>query len=90
MPPTAERSRAGIKHAIHRFSVHRFAILRIAPLQVLVGVVANVEVPLHGSVFRSKGVKGGNVVVFGQAVYARHLARIAARLEQDHPLPSFR
>ena len=59
---------------------------------VLVGVVADEEVPAHRLVLGGEGVEGRHVVVVGQAIGVAHaatspreLARIAARLEQQRP-----
>src|ERR1035438_3159925 len=88
---SAERAGARIEHTIHRFAVPRFVILGIALLQAPVGEVANEEIPLDGFVLRRESVKGGNVVIFRQAVHAgvdaiaaRQFARLAACLQQHH------
>jgi len=94
---SAERARARIEHAIHWFAVPRFVILRIALLKTPVGEMANKEIPLHGVIFRGKAVKGGDIVIFRQAIdvgvksiATRQLARITACLQQQHAAAGLR
>jgi hypothetical protein len=66
----AEGSGSGIEHAIDALAAPLFAILGIKPLALIVGVVADKEVPLNGIVLRGEGVEARDVVIVGQAIHA--------------------
>src|SRR5271165_3161196 len=73
-----------IQHAILLLTV-----LRIQPLLAVIGVMTNIEVPLHGAVFGGKRVERRNIVVSRQAVRIRldsiaalEFSRISPRFEQ--------
>src|SRR5579863_149153 len=94
---SAQGAGTRIQHAIYRFAVQRLVILWIAFLNTPVGKMTYEEIPLHGVIFRSKGVEGGNVVVLWQAidagsegVAARQFARVAAGFKQDYLPAGFR
>ena len=91
----AECAGARVEHTVHAFAVERLAVFRVPPLLLVVGVVADEEVPPHRLVFGRERMKRGDVVIVRQGVAARRVrattaerARIAARLEQQDRNPA--
>src|SRR5262249_33053245 len=74
---SAEGAGARVKNAAHRLVLELLTILRVALLTLVVSVVTNKKVPLHGRIFGCEPVEGRDIVVMGQPVILG-IDRIAA------------